>query len=259
MTSAERNITGELASDFRGLEQRSGALAATISAAISDWLWNPFAQEQRGVLESRAESFEALARLVAGVPAAEWWASSFDPEAQVLLGSSTVPPSTALVDRSVTTTEPIALHQLTTTSTFVDDELPAAQLADIDLSTRLPAPIGLWRLRPQAGARVYEVQRLADWLTLCDDHPRVHPVPDRWRRAGASGRLGISPDWRAVAEDWDGVHFSMTGVLGASDVALTLGAYAIVPPTLETEVTFWFRHEFRDVALLDVWNGDLPD
>jgi hypothetical protein len=170
-----------------------------------------------------------------------------------------VAPSTALVNRSVTTTEPIALHQLTTTSTIVDDELPAAQLADIDLTTRLPTPIGLWRLRPQAGARVYEVQRLADWLTLCDDHPRVHPVPDRWRRAGASGRLGISPDWGAVAEDWDGVHFSMRGVLCASDVALTLGAYATVPPTLETEVTFWFRHEFRDAALLDVWNGDLPD
>ncbi|MHA6625904.1 hypothetical protein ACU61A_10770 [Pseudonocardia sichuanensis] len=255
----EQVRTAGLASEFRGLDQRRGALAATISTAISDWLWNPFAQEQRELLESRAESFEALARLLMGWPAAQWWTHTCDPERQVLLGSSTAAPSTVLIDRAITTTEPITFHQLATTSTFVDDELPAAQLADVDLTTRLPTPIGLWRLRPQAGAHVYEVQRLADWLTLCDDHPRVHPVPDRWRRAGASGRLGISPDWRAVAEDWDGVHFSMTGVLCASDAALTLGAYAVVPPTLETEVTFWFRHEFRDVALLDVWNGDLPD
>jgi hypothetical protein len=256
---SKQTVPMELAPEFGGLERRRGALAATISTAISDWLWNPFAQQQRELLKDRAELFGAIARRVLDWPAANWWAHDFDPDTQVLLGPPTATPSTGLVDDVVERTEPISLHRLSTTSTSVDGELPAAQLADIDLTSRLAAPIGYWRVEPQAGARIYEIHRLADWLALCDDYPRIHPISDRWRRAGAVGWHGISPDWRSIARDWDCVHFSMMGVLSASDVALNLGAYAIVPPSLSTEVTFWLRRDFRDAELLGVWDGDLPD
>ena len=251
--------TLELAPEFDGLERRRGALAATVSAAISDWLWNPFAQAQRATLLDWSDALATFARQVLGWPAAQWWAHGYDPVAQVLLGSATSAPSTDLVDHVAEQAPPIILHQLSTSSTFVDEELPAAQLSDLDLTSRSTEPIACWRVRAQTGARVYEIQRLTDWLTLCDDYPRVHAVPDSWRRAGADGRFGISPEWQNVARDWDGVHFSMMGVLSASDVALTLGTYAVVPPSLNTEVTYWLRHAFRDPELLGTWHGELPD
>ncbi|OLT09581.1 hypothetical protein BJF78_30445 [Pseudonocardia sp. CNS-139] len=244
-----------LAAELDGVQTEPGRLAAEVTSAVSDWLWNPLAQDQRAWLLDLADELALFAAEVLTWPAAGWWGRDHNPELQVVLGSS-APPAPTGTDLPGLADER-SLPALPRTSVCVDDTLPAAELADPDVVSRVLEPVTLWRVGT-SGARVYEVHGVADWMRLCDRYPRVHPVPDRWRRAGTSARRGLSPSWRDAAADWDGIHFSLLGVLTASDVAVTLDGHAVVAPSLDTEATFWLREEWTEPVAAGVWAGELP-
>lgn len=98
-------------------------------------------------------------------------------------------------------------------------------------------PISRWRLPVLGDARVLEVHRPGDWARLVVEHPREGergqeswelPGPNqRWaelpvltavpgqRAARTAIRRHLVPDWRAVADHYDGVHLSWAGFITA--------------------------------------------
>jgi hypothetical protein len=105
-------------------------------------------------------------------------------------------------------------------------------------------PVSRWRLPVRAEARVFEVHRPSDWARLVMEHPREGmPHPD-WELPGINQRPGdlhalmtvpgqraarttlrrhVVPDWRMVAERYDGVHLSWAGFITAEGCVTDLG------------------------------------
>lgn len=97
--------------------------------------------------------------------------------------------------------------------------------------------VSRWRLPVLPEARVLEVHRPADWARLVREHPRAAvsgqegwelPGPNQQRSdasmlaalrgqraARTDVRRHLVPDWRSVAEHYDGVHLSWAGFITA--------------------------------------------
>lgn len=119
-------------------------------------------------------------------------------------------------------------------------------------------------VRPDA--RVVEIHRPGDWVRLVAEHPRVGgtydgmelPGPNQDRRAagrlytasaGRAARVDIrhqlAPDWRSVAEQYDGVHLSWAGLLTTDGFISDLGDGDV------TMLRYWFSE--RTLWLADVF------
>ena len=132
-------------------------------------------------------------------------------------------------------------------------------------------PVRRWSLPAHERARVFEVHRADDWARLVIDHPRdgaPHPewelpgpnqrlpelagllaVPGQ-RAARASIRRHLVPDWRSVAERYDGVHLSWAGLLTAEGCVTDLGGGDV------TLLRYWFGE--RTHWLADVFGNPAP-
>jgi hypothetical protein len=109
-----------------------------------------------------------------------------------------------------------------------------------------PPPQFLWQLPVDHRARIYEVHRPADWALLCARYPKeTTAVYGRYFHEWGlpAGRI-VTPDWAAVAGDWDGVRMSMAGVLCAEGVAVDLPGGASRAEGWHYERTAWFRWVF---------------
>jgi hypothetical protein len=132
-------------------------------------------------------------------------------------------------------------------------------------------PVSRWWLPADAEARVFEVHRPADWARLVMEHPREglphpewelpginqHPeelstllaVPGQ-RAARTSIRRHLVPDWRAVAEHYDGVHLSWAGLISTEGCITDLGHGDV------TLLRYWFSE--RTHWLADVFGEPQP-
>lgn len=103
---------------------------------------------------------------------------------------------------------------------------------------------------PVRGAgRTYEVRGPRDWVRLCRRFPlevsasRRH---DWYRVTGRSGRWVI-PDWEQVASEWDAVHLTTLGYLGAATRALPVDAdMATVLAGWNPDTTVWLTDTVRE-------------
>ena len=102
----------------------------------------------------------------------------------------------------------------------------------------LEPPYSRWRLRPAAGARVFEVTGPETWHRLC----RSYPDRDK------EGRL--VPDWEAVATEWDGVHLTLGGLLTADQTRFDGEDGWSEHRSWEFEATFWLHWCFAAVERL---------
>ena len=64
-------------------------------------------------------------------------------------------------------------------------------------------PLARWTMRFLEEVRVFEIHEPADWYDLCVKYPAKYE----------RGRTRLVPNWGAVAEEWDGVHLSLGGLL----------------------------------------------
>ena len=172
----------------------------------------------------------------ASAAARQWWWVDHLPDDQGPIGRNLGPfPAWA--------TRPLA--PLLTTSP-VDPTLADALASAWEM---VSGPITLWQLRVRPTARVYEVHRPDDWSRLVRAYPedtsehygrryaswelRDATVADRTlaallavpgqRCARRGWRRVLTPNWPAVAADWDGVHLSWLGFLLVEGSALDLG------------------------------------
>lgn len=129
-------------------------------------------------------------------------------------------------------------------------------------------PISRWRLPTNRSARVYELHRPEDWLSLVRAHPTEATRPHGgWELPGRDEPIGLSelmsvkhqnaavtelrahllPDWASVSESFDAVHLSWAGfitmegcVSGTGDGAVTMLRY------WRSERTLWLADCFGE-------------
>ena len=110
--------------------------------------------------------------------------------------------------------------------------LPGAYVAAWDGA---PEPLSIWQVPILPAARVYEIQGPPEWAALTR----------RYKAETAGGDDKPVIDWWLVADDFDGVHLSMSGYLTVPDCAHWLH-----------ESTVWVRPEFGEIVRLPDWPHD---
>lgn len=134
------------------------------------------------------------------------------------------------------------------------------------------SPISRWRLPVLPEARVLEVHRPSDWARLVMEHPReaathqeswelpgrnqrrfelcaLTAVPNQ-RAARTTMRRHLVPDWRSVADHYDGVHLSWAGFITAEGCITDLADGDV------TMLRYWFSE--RTHWLADVFGEPEP-
>ncbi len=203
---------------------------------------------------ARGPSLVDLAREVVEHPASRWWAASMDRGRQVLLVEQREePPSAPSISWESYAQRP---EERRVTSTLRGEY--SCLDAQIESGTG-DWPPGPWR-RFEAdisdAARVFEVQGPADWHTLCASHPYVND-----HRNSPAGVGTLSPDWRSVATQWDGVHLTLMAILTAPFVRYQDAAGTSMLWSWDTECTIWLPGEsLRTGAALPPWNvEEMPE
>ncbi|MEM9514989.1 MAG: hypothetical protein AAGA42_09025 [Actinomycetota bacterium] len=139
-------------------------------------------------------------------------------------------------------------------------------------------PIARCTLPVPSGARVAEIHRPEDWAQLVMEHPRVGGPYPEWelpginqRRARLTSLLSVPgqraarvtmrnqlvPDWRSVADAYDGVHLSWAGFLTSEGCVTELpdGDVTILR-YWGSDRTLWLNDVFGDPVVLPPPNAE---
>jgi hypothetical protein len=193
-------------------------------------------------LRSRASMFVSLAGwLRRRMP--QWW-HDMDRERQVWVGSAAEPPDQLLmvVDLDPMHAEASKPKRAFWTST-VDPAVVSPWLEWPE--GMLSGPSHLWRVAVSTAARVAEIHTPAEWSSFARTYAGAHRA-FRWsgRPQSPPGSARTDPDWSKVAEDWDGVHLSVGGLLTAQDVPYRSDGVTTELRGWDMESTAWFRWSF---------------
>jgi len=146
-------------------------------------------------------------------------------------------------------------------------EIAHAQL--LDAWEMEDGPVTRWRLPVRSSARVFEINRPDDWAQLVIEHPRqAASHPEHWelpgrnqdpvslsalmgtrgqRAARTSIRSHLVPDWRSVAEHYDGVHLTWAGLITTEGCVTDLGEGDVAMMRYwSSERTHWLADVFDD-------------
>lgn len=182
--------------------------------------------------------------------AARWWFGPFDRDAQIWVvpfdhGAAPAP----AVDPPRRPTEFDRYIQrpfgALVTTTLIDGTIPmlaAEREGAGDLGGTLRPPLVRYRLIVSPHARIFSIDAPADWRRLCEAFPATEP-------GGLHGGL-LTPDFSAVAREWDAVHLSFGGVLSAVQAPLDGPGGRTELDSWEIEQTVWLRWVFDDATRL---------
>lgn len=211
-------------------------LAAASVAALGPW--RPGHDEAVRVALERGGRLGELARGLVSQSAAGWWSEPIDRGAQVWVGEDGFP---AAGEAGVTGSDPrwegYAERPVgwRVTSTIRDgvSSLEAAVTHGVGdwnfgrVRRGVVEPIG-------SKARVFEVNGPSDWHELCRAHPAMNGDA-----ASPAGVGALVPDWVSVAEQWDGVHLTLLGMLTTPLVRVTSEAGSSMMWSWGAEQTIW--------------------
>jgi hypothetical protein len=232
----------------------SSAVSATASAYR-------YAEARRPIAEAIATSFGAGLGRPVDLDAQEWWRSD--------VGSSVY----ANQPRFRSFEDVYGAGQFTCAGLWTVTRPPAEADADLIGAWELdPEPVSRWRLPVRADARVFEIHRPQDWVTLVSDHPAVARAgQEGWELPGSNQRFQdladllerpaqraartairrhLVPDWRRVAASYDGVHLSWAGFVTTEGCVTDLGDGDVVM------LRYWFSE--RTQWLADVFGEPVP-
>jgi hypothetical protein len=114
-------------------------------------------------------------------------------------------------------------------------------------STLFPLPWRVWSVRASNDANVLEITTAAEWVDLVSADP-MH-------RNGF-----LYPDWRLLADRWDGIHMTVRAVAATQGMGFSLGRHVVAPAYWDVESTLWLRWAFTEVAPLPEFsNVPSPD
>ncbi|WP_052450629.1 hypothetical protein [Actinomyces polynesiensis] len=134
----------------------------------------------------------------------------------------------------------IAGSELTSTTRAVPGGVPFGLWCVEDSMD--PDPVLTQSVAVPEGARVLEVHGGADWVDLCRSHPLDVTWSRRccWSQFTDWGGHWVIPDWRAVGLEWDAVHLTVSAWLSSAGRALDLGeGRASVIAGWDPDRAFW--------------------
>ncbi|MDA8313215.1 MAG: hypothetical protein M0Z46_21885 [Actinomycetota bacterium] len=115
----------------------------------------------------------------------------------------------------------------------------------------------VWSLGIVWGARILEIRAPADWARLVEIAPvevTVSRLGD-WRTwTGHEGPFYL-PDWRVVAEHFDGVHMTVGGYLATRSVAVPVADGYSVLAGWDPDATLWLRDVIETLERVGEWDG----
>lgn len=120
------------------------------------------------------------------------------------------------------------------------------------------APRGaVWRLPVLAATKVWEIDGPRSWIELCRRYPddTTRTYAEQWRDWGLRQERVVTPNWERVAQEWDGVHLSMGGLLTTEGVPLDVGNAGSMLQGWTCEGTLWLRWKFGAPERLPDWEG----
>jgi len=224
-----RNTTGLAAADelvpCTGYERVATAL---VDCEAARWWWQPLERDRQSWICVQPDVHSA-----ARIPFATSYSHHWDATAPAI-------------------ERPTASAVSCWTSTRLRKLPAAALLADPVWPRELrpqPEHVRAWAVPVRDDARVFEIRSPADWVALVDRYPshrtNLCQAPHLERRWPA-GELIWTPDWRAVAQDFDAVHLAQAGWLTATSRILEVpGRGLTVCEGWPTESTVWFRPRFQ--------------
>ena len=261
------------------------SLQAASVALMELNIWAPDFQEIMEYALLNGRRLRELARAVLEQPGVGWWFEPIARESQMWTSSSGESPTAAGLkspnlqmtysERRTNKPEP----GLYTSTSFggITSFLTVMDMSEVygpvnDMAIFFEFPLNQWRVRVSEAARVYEINGAADWHRLCAAYParsaRDTSDPEASDRASWSvyplrlydGSRGVdavtdmerwlTPNWAAVAEDWDGVHLTLGGLLTAEKVRVASAAGWSMHRFWDIEQTMWLRWAFDDVERL---------
>jgi hypothetical protein len=234
------------------------ALAAVATDAVRDWRWRDDVDPSE--LSALAVALSPAAQQLVAAPAADWWWQPLARDRQIWIAPPEQAPGAhqAVFDPTEWGAWPTKPRRALWTTTLVAS-VPAALFADWDGA--LKPPLTLWRLPVMPTARVYEIGTADDWRALCAAYPKdtTDTYSHYFHEWHVPGRRIVTPDWAAVAGEWDGVHLSLAGLLLAEATPLPLDAHS--GTSLEgwgCEMTQWFRWMFDEPEPAGQWTSSIP-
>lgn len=112
------------------------------------------------------------------------------------------------------------------------------------------------RLQIRVGARLYEINHQEDWAHLCRKYPLDVTAQRRQVWFETTGRRGrwVIPDWRRVAEEFDGVHVSLAGYLRTAGAVVAVGERTVVADSAALPTAG--NTDDATASLMAGWNPD---
>ena len=103
-------------------------------------------------------------------------------------------------------------------------------------SSLFPEPWYTWWLKVRDGVAIREIASAADWVALIESYP------------AASGEF-MYPDWKRIADDYDGVHMMLGAVVAIEGIPFPAQNGVTAPAFWGVESTFWLRWCFTEQSL----------
>lgn len=238
------------------------SLLATAHNRVGDWRRNTAAHVVVETLVPRSGYQRAAAALVECSAARWWWQPlprdsqswiCVDPDVHSAVGLPFATSYGHHWDATAPAWERMTASAATCRTSTRLPRLPAVQLLSdpiwpLELRPS-PEHIRAWAVPVTDNARVYEIQGPADWIALVDRYPshrtNLCQAP-HLERLWPAGELIWTPEWREVAQDFDGVHLSPAGWLTATSQILEVpGRGLTICEGWVTESTAWFRPSFE--------------
>jgi hypothetical protein len=104
-------------------------------------------------------------------------------------------------------------------------------------STLYPLPWHVWSVQVREDARILGITNATEWVRFVLDHP-LHRGPL------------VYPDWKLVADSWDGVHLTVRAIAAAQGIWFSVGRQLVAAPYWGVESTFWLRWSFASTNLV---------
>ncbi len=133
--------------------------------------------------------------------------------------------------------------------------LPAVGLVLVENAD--PICARLWPLAPESEARVYEITGPGDWAHLVQTHPLELPWSrdPRWSTITDQTGPWVIPDWAAVAQDYDGVHLTVTGWLNTigRSIPVQEEAHSMLAGW-DPDATWWITDTLHPAGEITSWH-----
>ena len=188
-----------------------------------------------------AANLEEYAKRLLNCDATSWWFDPIDLDNQIWVShSKTIPtPDTwgLFDDERGGGQTPARAYG---TSTY--REQTTSEMTDLDYMWGVTPryPLSCWRLKIDSQAKVYEIDGPESWHSLCARYPASWCIEDR------EDRHILVPDWRAVSQDWDGVHLSFGGWITTEQIRYRSSAGESMMEFWNSEKTVWLSSVMVD-------------